>query len=269
MQPETTCTNNSPPGFTGHWRDWHRGHGCDKDDGKPHSEAGIDAITEAVHEPRGREPEQTLTMAESKARREGEISGREKLTFTKRSEATTYHFRAEKHFGWALCTVNNSTGELNITSDWGAWSYRWHTAHLGEVSLTHFIANREVDDGRHYIADKLTSDDRSKRWVFSPELTVAHLLELLRERVACGEVDAHAADELKGALDDLKHTEDVRDFVNAYYEIDHYKSITDAVEFEHLQNELVASYIILRDAIVPALIAACRDHLAKFEGTTV
>jgi hypothetical protein len=25
------CQNNSPAGFTGHWRDWHRGHGCDKD----------------------------------------------------------------------------------------------------------------------------------------------------------------------------------------------------------------------------------------------
>lgn len=28
------CQNNSPAGFTGHWRDWHRGHGCDKDPGR-------------------------------------------------------------------------------------------------------------------------------------------------------------------------------------------------------------------------------------------
>lgn len=34
------CANNSPPGFTGHWRDWHRGHGCGKDDHKPRSTAG-------------------------------------------------------------------------------------------------------------------------------------------------------------------------------------------------------------------------------------
>jgi hypothetical protein len=27
------CTNYAPIGFTGHWRDWHRGHGCDLDDG--------------------------------------------------------------------------------------------------------------------------------------------------------------------------------------------------------------------------------------------
>lgn len=34
------CTNYSPAGFTGHWREWHRGHGCDKDDGKPRTGGG-------------------------------------------------------------------------------------------------------------------------------------------------------------------------------------------------------------------------------------
>ena len=40
------CSNMSPPWFTGRWRDWHRGHGCDKDDGKPRApwaQADIDA----------------------------------------------------------------------------------------------------------------------------------------------------------------------------------------------------------------------------------
>ena len=35
-----TCDDNSPPWFTGRWRDWHRGHGCDKDDGKPRTPDG-------------------------------------------------------------------------------------------------------------------------------------------------------------------------------------------------------------------------------------
>lgn len=39
------CTNGTPPWFTGHWRDWHRGHGCDRDDGTPRSD---DAKTEIV-----------------------------------------------------------------------------------------------------------------------------------------------------------------------------------------------------------------------------
>lgn len=32
------CKNNAPPWFTGHWRDWHRGHDCDRDDGQPRTE---------------------------------------------------------------------------------------------------------------------------------------------------------------------------------------------------------------------------------------
>ena len=47
-QLSESCTNHTPSWFVGHWRDWHRGHGCDRDDGKPRSE---DAKTEiAQHE---------------------------------------------------------------------------------------------------------------------------------------------------------------------------------------------------------------------------
>ena len=35
---EKHCTDETPPWFTGRWRDWHRGHGCDRDDGTPRSE---------------------------------------------------------------------------------------------------------------------------------------------------------------------------------------------------------------------------------------
>lgn len=40
------CPNNTPPWFTGHWRDWHRSHGCDKDDGRPRSEAALTEISQ-------------------------------------------------------------------------------------------------------------------------------------------------------------------------------------------------------------------------------
>jgi hypothetical protein len=42
------CEDNTPPWFTGSWRDWHRGHGCDRDDGKPRSAEAIVEI--AQHE---------------------------------------------------------------------------------------------------------------------------------------------------------------------------------------------------------------------------
>jgi hypothetical protein len=42
--PRPACIDNSPPWFTGRWRDWHRGHGCDKDDGKPRTPEGAAEI---------------------------------------------------------------------------------------------------------------------------------------------------------------------------------------------------------------------------------
>ena len=40
------CTRNTPPWFTGRWRDWHRGHGCAQDDGQPRSEAAVTEIAQ-------------------------------------------------------------------------------------------------------------------------------------------------------------------------------------------------------------------------------
>jgi hypothetical protein len=36
-----TCADHTPSWFTGHWRDWHRGHGCYQDDGKDRSNAAV------------------------------------------------------------------------------------------------------------------------------------------------------------------------------------------------------------------------------------
>jgi hypothetical protein len=40
------CTSGTPPWFVGHWRDWHRGHGCDQDDGKTRSETATTEIAQ-------------------------------------------------------------------------------------------------------------------------------------------------------------------------------------------------------------------------------
>src|SRR3982751_197288 len=46
--PELTekprCSDSTPPWFIGHWREWHRGHRCEFDDGKPRSEAAITEV---------------------------------------------------------------------------------------------------------------------------------------------------------------------------------------------------------------------------------
>lgn len=58
-----------------------------------------------------------------------------------------YSFRFSDPFGWAIFTVNDSTGEFQIQSDWGQWQFRWNTDYLGESHvksgrpLTHFLAD--------------------------------------------------------------------------------------------------------------------------------
>jgi hypothetical protein len=71
--------------------------------------------------------------------------------------AVTYSFREEgrSHSGWALCTVNDETCELTITSDHGRWSHRWHKSGF-EGTFTSFLSDI---DGADYLAGKLCHGD--------------------------------------------------------------------------------------------------------------
>ena len=65
------CSNNTPSWFIGHWRDWHRGHGCNKDDGKPRSDVAVTEIEQhAANEASG-----FLTDAELRFLRAATTSG--------------------------------------------------------------------------------------------------------------------------------------------------------------------------------------------------
>ena len=81
-----------------------------------------------------------------------------------KNTATTYSFQTtgEGFKSWALCTVNDVTGELNIQSDFGNWSHRWNTDALGSPTLTAFIGDRSDVD---YLASKLQSQrGGGNRW---------------------------------------------------------------------------------------------------------
>lgn len=39
-KPNAPCRDFAPRWFAGRWRDWHRGHGCNLDDGKPRTPEG-------------------------------------------------------------------------------------------------------------------------------------------------------------------------------------------------------------------------------------
>ena len=91
--------------------------------------------------------------------------------------AMTYTFHADDRFGWAICTVNDATGELAITSDWGNWSHIWNPRHLGRPSLTHFIGDRSDYD---YLANKLLG--RADCWVLDADATIAKWRRRLAEQ---------------------------------------------------------------------------------------
>ncbi len=184
------------------------------------------------------------------------------MAFRSKSTATTYSFGVNNGYGWALCSVNDTTGELNIMSDWGNWAYRWGPHFGGQgPTLTHFIAGRS-DGACHYLADKLTSDDRSKREAFSGEKTVASLREYIcqrrRESPDHPKLDAATARQL---YDDLGETlthddrDDARDFVARVWDIENHDLVFDASD--DLRYEKTGSYMVLLKSIIPALVAAC------------
>lgn len=71
MTDKKPCTDHTPPWFVGHWRDWHRGHGCDRDDGQPRSaKATTEVAQHAANEASG-----FLTDAELRFLRAATTSG--------------------------------------------------------------------------------------------------------------------------------------------------------------------------------------------------
>lgn len=71
MADQKFCSNSTPPWFYGHWRDWHRGHGCSQDDGAPQA----DAATAEIEQHAANAETGHLTDAELSYLRAGTTSG--------------------------------------------------------------------------------------------------------------------------------------------------------------------------------------------------
>jgi hypothetical protein len=207
------------------------------------------------------------------------------------SIATTYTFRMSEGFGWALCTINDETGELIITSDWGSWSYLWSPKpdHLGAATLTHFIGDRGSVD---YLVNKLLGRRACQQ--FSVDATVRHLRTLIaKRRLAdgqeinlrrreCGderegflEMDYHDRyyltagqardlwDEVQSIGSDLDGSSMGEQAATLYVErlmqIDNIERISEE-PYEELQHVESHESKVLTQVILPALVAACHAH---------
>lgn len=208
------------------------------------------------------------------------------------SSAITFHFRVadpKKHMGWALCTVNETTGELSVCSDWGNWSHRWHAGSLPMSSysfgqregLLEFLGERppQIFKGRDgvsrdysmdYVAEKLCVEGRSRgrddSHAFDPWETCKKFKRMLCEaRLEYGRAGFYNRerydeplsallarvlwDELSG---DLAATTDATLFCERFMHLDGWNWITNE-PWEHTVYEPTTSFLVLRDAILPAL----------------
>jgi hypothetical protein len=192
------------------------------------------------------------------------VTGEDRLVETARSTATVYHFRSPPGptawvGGWALCTVNDATGELLIQSDWtDACGYLWGTAHLGCPTLTDFPAQ---DHGGlfDYLVGKLLPPERRER--FSPEATVKEM----RRRVVAGRRDGglarDEARELWDALGELDHYEDRGEFFARLDDTAYGNHFSDT--FEDAREAPTRDAIALGTIILPALAEACQREVAR------
>ncbi len=184
------------------------------------------------------------------------------------TSARTYHFRSTEVLGgWALCTVNATTGELLIMSDWGNWAHRWNPKHLGKPSLTHFIAER---NGCDYLADKLIG--RNNSWVIDVDATIAKWRRRLvdqrlqegRCRSICdsGPLSARRAREIWEALGSLFDSSNEAIFIEHALQIDGIHWISSE-PWEDTVHSYSQEYKVLVDFLLPALAEACRQTLKE------
>jgi predicted AlkP superfamily pyrophosphatase or phosphodiesterase len=196
------------------------------------------------------------------------------LQHTHTTAAVTYNLTGAR--GWALCTVNDQTGELSIQSDWGIWGHRWSTnpASLGAPTLTAFLG--DMDAASDYVANKLTSrrgGDKPLREEFDCAATVSSIRAMIcayrREVAASGwgaqRFTAEVARQIWDDLTDLEHINDATFFLSTAMNIANFDLLGE--EYDSLLVYVdTPSYCVLRHGILPPLYAACRTaHLTAQE----
>jgi hypothetical protein len=198
--------------------------------------------------------------------------------------ARTYYLRSPEELGgWAMCTVNDATGELSIISDWGNWSHMWNPRHIGRGTLHHFLADRDSYD---YLAGKLLG--RKDCWELDPDGTVkkwrtqlaerrrthgqrwARLPNCLRDRGYFDPVgdqpylDKETAREIWDRLGDLVDVGDHEAiFIERALQIDGFQHWVCERPWDTTVHEVSSDYTILTKVILPALATACAATVAE------
>jgi hypothetical protein len=168
---KTSCIDHTPSWFVGHWRDWHRGHGCDKDDGKLRSDRAKTEIAQhAANADTG-----YLTDAELGFLRASTTSGDERLVRALDELATR---RRNSSVG----VIDVSVVEIRphpdqATNNPGCWAVKLGVSYDGSKrTFWRWHTVREVQDGRYVAAsnEKKPTTDEILTWFWGDTFAELH-----------------------------------------------------------------------------------------------
>ncbi len=170
------------------------------------------------------------------------MSGTKVLSSVRR-QSDEYSIRFDDRFGWIVAHVSDATGVLSIASDWGNWSHRWDTRHLGFPTLTEFILKRP---DVHYLANKLIGYGRDR------QVSIAKTRQSFRETV-CSNRRAKLLSRVKAE--------------ELWAEVGLWEGGDLPGDFtcEDLVYEDTSEFMNLKEIVLPALLNAMRNNPAKAE----
>lgn len=179
------------------------------------------------------------------------------------SRPFTYSFRYSPN-GWANHTLNDTTGEYSLESDWGSYQHRWHIGALGTdksgrtYTLTEFISRAGV----HYIADKFSYNSQPDlKDVVDPLATVNAIQEALKE-------EGYKAAALRSLVGHaLRWSRSCDADIDAYYRDDDFEELREAMKgreiSEYIRHDKSPRYYCLVEFILPHFQKYLRAHLKK------
>lgn len=187
-----------------------------------------------------------------------ELNVNEQLELVAVSQPVTYRFRAKGHFGWACATVNEETGELLVTSDWGEWGHRWNPAHLGEPSLHRFLGRAPYD----YIANKLLPYERDR--VFSSHQTRRCIQRYIIESHDRGDISRTKALNWLFLMADIDFdTQEL--YLSTSEDIGTKGFLPETYAGDFIQTEESMEYWCLTRIVLPPICAVCREKAPEIE----
>lgn len=168
-----------------------------------------------------------------------------------------YHFRFT-HWGWAIFTLNDSTCEFSIQSDWGCYGYRWHPGGLSMRTLTQFIAG--CDAG--YLIGKLQLGTQSK--ALEAELDSDATRRQVRESICAARrekiLSTAAARLLWECADDWYRSD--FEYAACPLELDRFLGYLP----EYIRHRPSGWYRVLHDHLLPFFCKYLREHVLEQKG---